>query len=226
MGVTQIRGGLQSAWPDRMKMKFTVRSTGFIGSGTASYSFGILGNSPYLPFATTLFTNNMPNPYIANNALNPLGLSEVLGTTLLYQTFRCYASKIKVKVMPAGLSDQGFLYVTPGILQGTGATVTNYADLAHVANGVYTKSQLMNVGGKNTLSHYMDCATLFGKTKRAVQDQDEFMGSRSAVPANTWGWIIGYGTSDDQNLAQNLGLDVQMTFFVELQTQPYGKEQA
>lgn len=128
-------------------------------------------STPYLPFNTGIPISSMTSTSLvpatlAVNALFPVGYHLLCNSSAPYGHYKCYASKFHITVSPQALADVLWLCVFPSSGQ------SNITDFQLAQSQPYAKvicCQANNDQKQNTISMYMDHATINGITKAQLK---------------------------------------------------------
>lgn len=200
----------------RMFTSFSVQNQGYIPAAAATQGyFQVSMNCPQLPFstATTVSGTTLPNPVTAIATQNPIAWSS-FSSINMYATYRCVASKIQIRVIPSALTDPLAIMVYPAIP----GSALNYS----VADSMpYGKSWLVTSekGDRNWLTAYADVGKLTGVSPQAVRDDvsGTFTGTAAGTkPGRLYSWYVLYNDLLQSNIGAKVGLDVRVTYYVEL----------
>lgn len=207
----------------RLKTKFFFSTTCFLAAGAASTNFyTVKGNSLNIPLSVNALSasyNNVPNPSIAVGTAQPAGFTALVGLTgQPYNNFRIYGSKITIRANCGTQADCFSMVLAPVVMSAStiGAPVQAYTSYTDLMSAPYAVQRAINIGMPNVLSMYMDCSTIFGKTKRAVQDLDSFVGALGVSPTNLFGYTFAYRTGGGIVTANTLTFVIELVYYVEL----------
>lgn len=190
-----------------------------LSTSTAATFWSIYGNTLIQPLNTgndfILTTGTGPSGVILGSytvsTLFPAGYAQM---NKIYSYFRVYAAKLNIFIAPNVIGTGGStarLIVTPS---NAIATINVTPEGAYVQP--YGKASLItftNTTKENTVSHYMDTSTIWGVTRRAVQDEDRFACISGTAPANSWFWGIWYEPLD--GAIANYSISFKITYYCE-----------
>lgn len=191
----------------------------------ASQSWSIMGNGQQAPFNTALGSygaissstgfSSIPAT-LALSALNPVGYHALKS---IYNRQRTYAQKIRITLEPSITTNPYYLCVFP---VNTDEFATVVTDFQLAQSLPYSKTILCstnNTMSKNTLTSYVDFATLSGLTKLQYKDEDNNQSKTSSNPVNLQGWIVLYqaaattANSASDTLMIRIDLESTVEFF-------------
>lgn len=162
------------------------------------------------PLGYSIMRGNGPrDPDYAIGGGTPLGYDELMR---LYGSYRCYASKVKVRVTPKD-STVGVQNIVCSVFPSTDAVTMSNVDA--IQEQPYSKTIYRNLySGNPVLSSYMATNRIYGVTKRAVSIEDYYAGDNSMDPVKEWYWHI-YVYSQDNLSDINCYLNVEVVYYLE-----------
>lgn len=205
----QFRGGLKYPMPDRFQTKATTYGKLVLTNPFMSSHGAILGNTLFTPWDNAesgFFSGITPN----YATLDPVGINALLNGNL-YQSYRVFASSINIRVANQDVNHQLEIAVIPSTVNVSGVTMNTLVPQPGCKLMTCTNSKT------NILKHYCTSHKVFGITARAIKDDvsGQMDGSLSSGPSATWLWWVFAQTTDQQNSAANLILDISVTYYFE-----------
>jgi len=158
---------------------YQLTTVGGLGAGLSYFTIAL--NSLTFPgnvagiarFTDASFQGTLVPATLALNALNPMGYSQ-LG--VLYQQYRVFASKITVVYNPNATLTSNMVCIYPQSNAG-GFAAPEVLDMQRALNLPYAKFKEVtsqNMVKNNSISSYMDVATLNGLTKQQMIDDNNY----------------------------------------------------
>lgn len=206
--------------PERIRTKFTAALQGYVAAGVGFQTYNVFLNRPTFPFSVgsaggiTAF----PNPDNPIATLNPTYWS-YLYTANSYQSYRVISSSLKVQLKTFSILDAIWCCVTP---------CGNYANLpasVQVAQAQpRCKWKLFDTYGTNMIRNQVKYHELLGVSESAIIDDlsGNYTGRATAAPSTLAGWIINWETAGSAVTANQIGYDVEVSYYVELWNLNYG----
>lgn len=182
-----------------VKLKYATRAG--MGTGTTFVTaFQIRGNGPYDPEVVT--GGGTPSYW---STYSPL-----------YQTYICYASKIKVTYMQqSGTATNNVVWgVTPA------ASSYDYSTSIWSALQEYRYSRSRITGTANnsntvqTIKYFMHTSTVFGVPKKRIAMNNQYAGPIAGLPGNQWYWTV-WSQNQDQTTAVSGIVDIRITYYIK-----------
>lgn len=201
----------------KMMLEFCGNTTAT--TSTAATFWAVGGNTMIQALNTgnpfTLTTGSGPSGVIiGSNTITTLFPGGYAQMNKLYSYFRVYSSKIQMYIQPIGspvLTSIARLVVTPA--NSLAVIAVNPEQCYVQPYGKATMITPYNTTSQNTITHYMDTSTVWGVTKRAVQDDDRFAVISGTAPANEWFWGIWFEPLDGGTAAYTISFKI--TYYVE-----------
>jgi len=197
--------------PPRFKTKFTMFGKLVLASGFTNANGAISANELTAPFNNTFMGmwSNV-NPAFATN--QPTAMTTLLNANC-YENYRVYASSIKLKIPQIAALDCCEVLTIP--VTDINLTASEFRKLAQQP---YSKWITTTNARQNFVKNYMTTHKIYGTTARAVQDDvsTNFQGNLGQAPFKTWFWYVFVQSSDLQNTTNDIVLDVQIDYYVEL----------
>lgn len=160
--------------------------------------------------------NGIFDPDFTNTGGQPRGYDQL---ALLYQYYRVFASKIKVRYasatgIPTGQSI-GSLMLAAGDLSSSVSTASDPLKECELPR---TKAKIFRYGSTDQpmgeIKRMYKTKNIWGLNKEAVANDDTFAAAITANPTNQWYWSIIWRNGDDAT-ALNLFIWVQLTYYCE-----------
>lgn len=201
--------------PNRFVTSFSCQNQGYYpaATGTGAY-WQVALNSPVLPFsaASTVSGTTLPNPYTAISTLQPIAWSSMFNNRV-YNSYRVYASKIRVKVIPTSLTDP----IAFGIYPAIPGSALNYAisdNMPHGKNWLITTEK-----GVTVCENFVTLPVLNGISQQAMRDDvsTTYTGSTGVpYPLRPFNWYCNFYDLTQANIGSKLCFDVNVIYYVEL----------
>lgn len=181
-------------------------------TGIGAY-FQVSLNCPQLPFslATTVSGSQIPNPVTAITTLNSLAFGSLVQSRL-YNSYRVYASKIRIKIIPTALSDP----LAVGIYPAIPGSALNYGvsdNMPFSKNWLVTSEK-----GYTVLENFVTLPELNGISSQALRDDVSltYTGSTAAAPLRPFNWYVNWYDLTQNNIGARVGIDCQVIYYMEL----------
>lgn len=203
-------------YPPRYRCKFTTGFMGSTGSGVVNhYIFSAKMNSLHVPFNGGGWTGGIFPGTATLNTLQPVGFSNMCSATAPYNSFRVFASKCQVRILPVGDSTQIVNMVLIPHVTGGGPN-----DLAAALEHPFSKARLFNQfqsTDNNVINNFITTHRLLGVTKRALADDisARLTGDFSTDPSLLCKWAL-YLESPDGLVLEEMDYVVTIEYYVEL----------
>lgn len=199
-----VRGpaGILSADRYFTKLKYSTVYNAADASTALGYynSFDFRGNGPY-------------DPEAALGGGQPYGFDQLAA---IYQRYRCYASKIRVKVhnLTGSSTTPYFMAVFP---YATGAAPTDAGWYVNAAEQPYSRYVTRNAFDSSpTLKSVMSTAKIYGVNKTMVKSDTQFQSLVSTTPSYEWFWKVSFGQiSPTVTSANTFNLQIDITYYME-----------
>jgi len=131
-----------------------------------------------------------------------------------YTQFRCYGSKISVRITPQSTSDNLQVSLVPSNNNLT--TPANYLSIDAMPFGKFININSASSARQNTISGSMHIHTLMGVNKSVVQDDDSYAGNYNTDPQNMGKWVLDISAVDGQTAVGYIQWECTIEYFVEL----------
>lgn len=158
-------------------------------------------SSPYEPFnsgapISSMTSTSLVPATLAVNALFPVGYHNICSASAPYGHYKCYASKFHLTCSPQALADVVWLCVFPNNGQ---SAITDFQQAQSQPYAKVICCQANNSQKENTISMYMDHATVWGITK--AQLKADTLPAYNADQRYTMFWNVIYQLSNNTQSA-------------------------
>jgi len=218
--------GNNMTFPKSMMIKQNFNFSGYVAAGETSGFFDIGLNTALNPFdntgngwsTPTNFTDTSNNGVLLTGDTLTLVSQNYNELMAIYNNTKVIASKLSINITPQALTDSIKLFVTPFMasVDGSATNDTPTNDMTQAfAPRCRNKICVPNVGSssKNTLSIAVSVAKLYGVSKRAVYDEDNYSENPTLTNQlnNCATYRVFWTTLDEVALATALPFQVRLT---------------
>lgn len=211
-------------YPPRYRTKLHIGVAGNIPAATTSGAYSILQNGVFHPFnaaAVSGLLTNIPGSLIPVANLAPVGFSNMCGAAAIYNSYRVFASSVKIQFIPGSVADTVNATLIPVIYQTvngvTSSTYTYPTSSTEAMELPFAKNKLFMANQQGSpLKHSISQHKLFGVKKASIVDDIyTYTGTYASLPVNKSLWMMFFETADATGLGSPLSYRLDVTYTVE-----------